>query len=145
ARVRLLREAVERPRHRRGGARPGPHRRAAAGDLRRGRSVTLRVAQAGIRGVPANFGGSETPVEEIGSRLAASGGQGLGVWRRHKSPFPDAMYKGMRRVVLPSIPTFNFDTISHSTLAALHAVARDSADVVHFHGMGNALCLPLLL
>ena len=29
----------------------------------------MRIAVMGIRGVPANFGGSETAVEEIGSRL----------------------------------------------------------------------------
>jgi glycosyltransferase involved in cell wall biosynthesis len=104
--------------------------------------VTLRVAQAGIRGIPANFGGSETAVEEIGRRLVADGVEVVVYCRRHKSPFPDRMYKGMRRVVLPSIPTFNFDTVSHSTLASLHAVTRNTADVVHFHGVGNALCLP---
>lgn len=29
----------------------------------------MRIAMLGIRGIPANFGGSETAVEEIGSRL----------------------------------------------------------------------------
>ena len=29
----------------------------------------MRIAMLGIRGVPANFGGSETAVEVIGSRL----------------------------------------------------------------------------
>jgi glycosyltransferase involved in cell wall biosynthesis len=104
--------------------------------------VTLRVAEAGIRGVPANYGGSETAVEEVGRRLAADGVEVVVYCRRHKSPFPDERYKGMRRIVLPSIPTFNLDTISHSTLASLHALVRNSADVVHFHGMGNSLCLP---
>lgn len=105
--------------------------------------MTLRVAEAGIRGVPANYGGSETAVEEVGRRLAAEGNEVVVYCRRHKSPFPDAEYKGMRRVVLPSVPTFNFDTITHSVLASLHVLARNTADVVHFHGMGNALCLPL--
>jgi glycosyltransferase involved in cell wall biosynthesis len=104
--------------------------------------LTLRVAEAGIRGVPANYGGSETAVEEIGRRLAADGVDVVVYCRRHKSPFRDREYRGMRRVVLPSIPTFNFDTISHSALSSLHVLARDTADVVHFHGMGNALCLP---
>jgi glycosyltransferase involved in cell wall biosynthesis len=104
--------------------------------------MTLRVAEAGIRGVPANYGGSETAVEEVGRRLADDGVEVVVYCRRHKSPFPDTRYKGMRRVVLPSIPTFNLDTISHSTLSSLHMLARDSADVIHFHGMGNALCLP---
>jgi glycosyltransferase involved in cell wall biosynthesis len=102
----------------------------------------MRVAQAGIRGVPANYGGSETAVEEVGRRLAADGIEVVVYCRRHKSPFPDSEYKGMRRVVLPSVPTFNFDTISHSTLSSLHVLGRNTADVVHFHGMGNALCLP---
>jgi glycosyltransferase involved in cell wall biosynthesis len=49
----------------------------------------------------------------------------------------------MQRVVLPSIKTFNLDTISHSFLAALHARLTRRADVSHFHGVGNALVLPL--
>lgn len=105
----------------------------------------LRVAQAGIRGVPANFGGSETAVEEIGSRLAAEGVQVVVYCRSHKSTTKDREYRGMRRVVLPSIPTFHLDTLSHSLLASLHVLFRNTADVVHFHGMGNALCLPLFL
>lgn len=105
--------------------------------------MTLRVAEAGIRGVPANYGGSETAVEQIGRRLAADGVEVVVYCRRHKSPFPDARYAGMRRIVLPSIPTFQLDTITHSTLSSLHLLARNTADVVHFHGMGNALCLPL--
>jgi glycosyltransferase involved in cell wall biosynthesis len=104
--------------------------------------VRLRVAETGIRGIPANYGGSETAVEEVGRRLAAEGAEITVYCRRHKSPSRDSEYKGMRRVVLPSIPTFNFDTISHSTLSSLHVLARNTADVVHFHGMGNALCLP---
>ena len=33
----------------------------------------LRIAMIGTRGVPAAYGGFETAVEEIGSRLAARG------------------------------------------------------------------------
>jgi glycosyltransferase involved in cell wall biosynthesis len=103
----------------------------------------IRVAQAGIRGVPANYGGSETAVEEIGSRLAAEDVRVVVYCRAHKSEIPDREYRGMERVVLPSIPTFNLDTVSHSFLVALHVLLRNTADVVHFHGMGNALFLPL--
>ena len=104
--------------------------------------MTLRVAEAGIRGVPANYGGSETAVEEVGTRLAADGVEVVVYCRSHKSPFPDQRYRGMRRVVLPSIPTFHLDTVSHSALASLDLLLRNRADVMHFHGMGNALCLP---
>lgn len=103
----------------------------------------LRVAQSGIRGIPANFGGSETAVEEIGKRLAADGVEVVVYCRRHKSATDERRYLGMKRIVLPSINTFNLDTLSHSFLSSLHLLARNTADVVHFHGMGNALCLPL--
>jgi glycosyltransferase involved in cell wall biosynthesis len=103
----------------------------------------LRVAQAGIRGVPASYGGSETAVEEIGSRLAADGVRVVVYCRAHMSASPDREYRGMERVVLPSISTFRLDTVSHSLLASLHVLLRDTADVVHFHGMGNSLFLPL--
>lgn len=105
--------------------------------------LRMRVAQAGIRGVPANFGGSETAVQEIGKRLASHGDQVVVYCRRHKSPDRAAKYLGMERVILPSIPTFHLDTISHSFVSSLDMLARNRADIVHFHGMGNALCLPL--
>ena len=103
-----------------------------------------RVAVAGIRGIPANFGGSETAVEEIGSRLAQSDLAIAVYCRKHNSTTSASVHRGMRRIELPSVNTFQLDTISHSILAALHLRFRDTADVVHFHGMGNGLVLPLL-
>lgn len=107
-------------------------------------SAPVRVAIAGIRGIPANFGGSETAVEEIGSRLAANGDTVVVYCRRHNSETSSPEFRGMRRVLLTSVNTFQLDTITHSALAALHIRFRRSADVVHFHGVGNALVLPLL-
>src|SRR5262245_1772113 len=91
---------------------------------RRAGTPRLRVAQAGIRGVPANYGGSETAVEEIGRRLAGDGLHVVVYCRAHKSTSRDRDYLGMERVVLPSIPTLNLDTISHSVLVSLHALLR---------------------
>ena len=102
-----------------------------------------RVAIAGIRGIPANYGGSETAVEQIGRRLVADGSEVTVYCRRHCSPTSERSLLGMRRVVLPSARTFNADTISHSLLASLHTLLFDTADVVHFHGVGNGLVLPL--
>jgi glycosyltransferase involved in cell wall biosynthesis len=107
------------------------------------RDGEIRVAVAGMRGIPANFGGSETAVEEIGSRLALKGYETTVYCRRHNSTTDAREYRGMRRVVLPSLGSFNFDTLSHTLLASLHILLRNTADVVHFHGMGNALALPL--
>jgi glycosyltransferase involved in cell wall biosynthesis len=103
----------------------------------------VRVAEAGIRGIPANFGGSETAVEEIGRRLAERGYEVTVYCRRHNSTTDAPEYLGMRRILLPSFGGFNFDTITHSAIASLDVLLRNTADVVHFHGVGNALVLPL--
>jgi glycosyltransferase involved in cell wall biosynthesis len=50
----------------------------------------------------------------------------------------------MDRVVLPSVPTQNLDTVTHSFLATIDLLIHDRADVIHFHGMGNGLFLPLV-
>jgi glycosyltransferase involved in cell wall biosynthesis len=106
--------------------------------------MPVNVAISGIRGVPANFGGSETAVEEIGTRLAREGHSVAVYCRRHNSDYSEPTFHGMRRVVLPSVNTFQLDTITHSTVSALHLRFRGDAEVVHFHGIGNALVLPLL-
>jgi glycosyltransferase involved in cell wall biosynthesis len=106
--------------------------------------MTVRVAVSGIRGIPANFGGSETAAEEIGERLVGRGEDVVVYCRSHNSTLDTNTYKGMRRITLPSVNTFQLDTISHSALAALHMRFKDSADVIHFHGLGNGLVLPLL-
>jgi glycosyltransferase involved in cell wall biosynthesis len=93
--------------------------------------------------VPANFGGSDTAVEEIGARLASLGLDVVVYCRAHNSTTPARDYRGMKRVVLPSLNTSSTDTLTHSLLATLHMRLTNSADVMHFHGMGNALLLPL--
>jgi glycosyltransferase involved in cell wall biosynthesis len=103
----------------------------------------VRVAVLGIRGVPANFGGSETAAEEIGSRLAKRGHEVTVYCRKHKDSLPgQSHYRGMRRIVLPSLNTLNLDLITH-TFVGLLQMMRERFDVVHFHGVGNALWLPL--
>jgi len=64
--------------------------------------------------------------------------------RSHNSTIDAPVHKGIRRITMPSVNTFQLDTISHSALAALHMRFRNSADVIHFHGLGNGLVLPLL-
>jgi len=97
----------------------------------------------GLRSVPARYGGSETAVEEIGSRLVQRGHQVTVYCRKHNDYAPGQVsYKGMRRVVLPSINTLNLDLLSHTFLCFFHMIG-ERFDVVHFHGVGNALLFPL--
>lgn len=106
--------------------------------------MSIAVAFTGIRGIPANFGGSETAIEEIGARLAQRGAEVTVYCRRHNSTTLERVYKGMRRVLLPSINRFELDTVSHSILATLHFRLFSTASVIHYSGMGNGLVLPLL-
>ena len=102
----------------------------------------MKIAILGTRGVPANFGGSETAAEEIGSRLVQRGHEVTVYCRRHNSCMSDPTYNGMRRVILPSINTLNLDLMSHTLLCLFHMLGQ-RFDVVHFHGVGNALLLPI--
>jgi glycosyltransferase involved in cell wall biosynthesis len=104
----------------------------------------MRIAMMGSRGVPARYGGSETAIEEIGRRLVERGHQVVVYCRRHNSSSLSRWHLGMERVVLPSAHTKNLDTPSHTLLSIMHALALRKADIIHFHGVGNALFLPAL-
>ncbi len=113
----------------------GTPRRYAAEDAS---TVRPHVAFLGSRGVPARYSGFEVVVENLGSRLAAKG-YPVTVYNRYpRYDLPAKTYKGMRVVVLPTIPTKSLDTIFHTALSALHALAQDY-DVIYLCGVGNAL------
>ena len=94
----------------------------------------------GQKGVPATYGGVERHVEEIGTRLAARGHR-VRVYTRPSYGGESGDYRGMELVRLPSVPTMHLDAISHSLLSAVHCLGW--ADLVHLHGIGPALALPL--
>jgi len=103
-----------------------------------GRARKPRIAFLGSRGVPARYSGFETVVEGLGLRLAARG-YAVTVYNRFPGhSVPGRLYRGMRIVVLPTIPTKNLDTISHTALSALHA-AVVRYDVIYLCGVGNAI------
>jgi glycosyltransferase involved in cell wall biosynthesis len=82
----------------------------------------------------------ERHVEEIGTRLAARGHQ-VRVYTRPSYGGGSGNYRGMELVRLPSIATKHLDAISHCLLSAVHCLGW--ADLVHLHGIGPALALPL--
>jgi glycosyltransferase involved in cell wall biosynthesis len=85
---------------------------------------SLRIAMIGTRGVPANYGGFETCVEEIGARLADKG-HSVTVYCR-ESYYREKLsgYKGMKLVYLPNLKQKALDTLSHTFLSMLHASFR---------------------
>lgn len=82
----------------------------------------LKIALIGTRGVPANYGGFETCVEEIGKRLANKGHHITVYCRKSYYDREQNFYLGMKRVCLPNLKSKSLDTMSHSFLSAWHAL-----------------------
>ena len=100
----------------------------------------VRIALIGTRGVPARYGGFETAVEEVGSRLAGRG-HDVTVYCRSEDRSPE--YLGMRRVVPPGAAARSAETLSHTALSVAHQV-RHRADVAVVFNAANAPLVPAL-
>ncbi len=98
----------------------------------------------GTRGVPAQYGGFETAVEEIGRRLADRGYE-VTVYCRNPGQRLTT-YKGMHLVNAPALRHRVAETLSHTAASTVHAIIRDRPDVVLLLNAGNAPMLkPLAL
>ena len=99
----------------------------------------LKIVMLGLKGLPVreDSGGVERHVEELATRLAARGHDVSVYVRPRFTPTKEASYRGVRLLRLPSIPTKNLDTITHTLLASLAVLFRP-ADIVHYHGVGPA-------
>jgi glycosyltransferase involved in cell wall biosynthesis len=106
-------------------------------------SRRLRIALLGTRGIPANYGGFETCLEEIAPRMAALGHEVTVYCRTPQIDWPEPTYRGVRLAKLPTVRNKYLDTICHSTLAALHAVVT-RYDIVLVFGVGNSPVCALL-
>lgn len=104
----------------------------------------VKVALMGTRGVPAQHGGFETAVEEIGKRLAARGYEVTVYCRNPGQRITE--YEGMKLVNAPAIRHRLAETLSHTTASTAHAIMKDHPDVVLLLNAGNApLLKPLKL
>lgn len=117
----------------------------------------LRLAMIGQKAIPARFGGVETHVENIGTRLAERGHE---VWAFCRSRFRpekngttpadgyrvaggEHSYRGVHLAYRPSINTKHCDAASHTLLCAFESGMLHNFDVVHFHGIGPSAFSPL--
>ena len=97
---------------------------------------TFRVAMIGSRGVPANYGGVETYVEQVGRHLAEQGAE-VAVYCHAQYVSARGMYRGMSLRFVPTIPTKHMETIVHTFLATVH-VLLSTDEIVHYHALGPA-------
>jgi glycosyltransferase involved in cell wall biosynthesis len=108
---------------------------------------SLRLAFIGMKGLPPDLpgaGGGERETDAKARRLAARGHQVTVYCRWSYMRHPPNPYEGVRLVSLPAISRAGLEMLSHTPLATLHAILTNSADIVSYHGMGNALFLPLV-
>lgn len=98
----------------------------------------MRIALLGTRGIPANYGGFETFAEELSTRLVARGHEVTVYCRSNNVGNPGRGYKGVRLVVLPTIPHKYLDTLAHTALSTLDLVFR-RADVALYCNAANAV------
>jgi glycosyltransferase involved in cell wall biosynthesis len=97
----------------------------------------LRIAMLGTRGVPASYSGFETCVEELGARLVARGHDVTVYCRVPHIQYAGAAYRGMRLARFPTIRSKHLDTIVHTLLSSLHALAH-RYDVSCYFNVGNS-------
>lgn len=90
----------------------------------------------GQKGIPfIRDGGVERHVEELSSRLASRGHEVYSYVRPRFIINGQKIYKGVRLISLPSIPTKNLDTITHTILSTIHVLFK-KVDIIHYHGVG---------
>lgn len=101
----------------------------------------LHIGLIGTRGVPARYGGFETAVDEVGSRLASMGHHVTVFCRGAEEPL--AAHRGMDLVHLPVLPRRSLETLSHTTLSVLHR-SVSSMDCAIVFNAANAPLLPVV-
>lgn len=102
----------------------------------------MRIALLGTRGVPASYGGFETAVEEVGSRLAARG-HDVTVYGDRTHPHITE-HLGMRVVHLPSLPVKQLETLSRSGFATMRTISGRRPDAAFVFNAANAPYVSML-
>ncbi len=98
----------------------------------------MKIAIMGIRGIPANYGGFETFIEEMAPRLAGKGHNVTVFGRSNIIEYDKPLYKDVRIRLLPTISHKYFDTVVHTFVCTLRSLF-EPYDVVFICNSANAL------
>jgi glycosyltransferase involved in cell wall biosynthesis len=103
----------------------------------------LRVTWLGLRGFPDVQGGIESHAQNMCPLLASFGADVTVIVRRRYQPEAvGSQWRGVRFVPLWSPRSRYLETLLHSVLGVFWA-ARQRPDILHVHGIGPALVVPL--
>lgn len=97
----------------------------------------MRIAILGSRGIPAHYGGFETFAEQLSTRLVERGHQVTVYCCSIYSPSNAQFYRGVRRVILPSIKIKSVEKIFYSTLSLVH-VSFTRNEIILMLGVSSA-------
>jgi glycosyltransferase involved in cell wall biosynthesis len=97
----------------------------------------MKIAFMGMRGIPANYSGFETFVEQLAPRLVEVGHEVTVYNRSHFIDYRESFWKGVRLVRLPTIANKHLETLAHTFLSVFHGLFR-GYDIVYICGVGNA-------
>lgn len=101
----------------------------------------MRFSLIGTRGVPARYGGFETAVEEVGTRLVQRG-HDVRVYCRGDGT--EESFRGMTLVHLPSLHRRSLETLSHTALSISYELLHQPSDAAIVFNAANSVFLPLL-
>jgi glycosyltransferase involved in cell wall biosynthesis len=102
----------------------------------------MKIAVLGTRGFPNIQGGIESHCESLYPSLAGRGCEVIVFTRRpYVDPVCDS-YKGVRLVPLPCLKNKYLEAFFHS-LFGIFAARRLSPDILHVHGIGPSLVIPI--
>jgi glycosyltransferase involved in cell wall biosynthesis len=108
--------------------------------LRRGTNF-MTVTMIGHKGLPAHSGGIERHVEELSTALVRLGVRVISFdreWYVGNAPSP----AGVERRFSYGVASKHLDAITN-TFSAIVLARREKPDVIHVHGVGPALLLPI--
>jgi Glycosyltransferase len=98
----------------------------------------IKVAITGIRGIPSCYSGFETFAEELSTRLVKKGYDFTVYCRSNIIKSNEQYYKGVRRIVLPTISSKYLDTIFHTFLCIMNSLFK-KYDIILICNAANSI------
>jgi glycosyltransferase involved in cell wall biosynthesis len=98
----------------------------------------LNIAIVGSRGIPGNYGGFETFAERLSLGLVERGHKVTVYCTAAYDKYRHQDYKGVKRVLIPSIPIKSVEKVFTSLLSCIHA-ASACYQIIYFLGVSPVL------